>query len=78
MMIKIQIMIQMLFHGEKEVIIHLLIIMSKIIYYINNLENQFIRKIIKILKEIDLILIMHQVDLIIIIEFHKKKIKKVK
>ena len=78
MMIKIQIMIQMLFHGEKEVIIHLLIIMSKIIYYINNLENQFIRKIIKILKEIDLILIMLLLDFKTIIANFKKKIKKLK
>ena len=68
----------MLFHGEKEVIIHLLIIMSKIIYYINNLENQFIRKIIKILKEIDLILIMLLLDFKTIIANFKKKIKKLK
>ena len=73
------------FHGEKEVQVDflLLIIMSNYIFYlILFLENQFIRKIIKIiLKEIDLILIMHQIDfkiIIIIIEFLKKKIKKLR
>ena len=73
------------FHGEKEVQVDflLLIIMSNyIIYLILFLENQFIRKIIKIiLKEIDLILIMLQIDfkiIIIIIEFLKKKIKKLR
>jgi hypothetical protein len=73
------------FHGEKEVQVDflLLIIMSNYIFYlILFLENQFIRKIIKIiLKEIDLILIMLQIDfkiIIIIIEFLKKKIKKLR
>ena len=73
------------FHGEKEVQVDflLLIIMSNYIFYlILFLENQFIRKIIKIiLKEIDLILIMLQIDfkiIIIIIEFLKKIIKKLK
>jgi hypothetical protein len=71
------------FHGEKEVQVDflLLIIMSNYFYLISFLENQFIRKIIKIiLKEIDSILIMLQIDfkIIIIIEFLKKIIKKLK
>ena len=74
----------MLFHGEKEVQVDflLLIIMSNYFLFKNFIENQFIRKIIKIiLKEIDLILIMLQIDfkkIIIIIEFLKKIIKKLK
>ena len=73
----------MLFHGEKEVQVDflLLIIMSNYFLFKNFIENQFIRKIIKIiLKEIDSILIMLQIDfkIIIIIEFLKKIIKKLK
>lgn len=67
-------------HGEKEVDIHLLITMSKIIYlnFVEIIGNPYIKKIIKILKEIDLIQIMHLQDFKITIVGIKEKVKKLK